>query len=255
MNQKAIKSPVITPRTGSFIGGITNAEDMHLLEGTRWVLASNMGDRTWSRGGFYAIDTRDRSVHPLKPSFGTAIDAPNKDLYSSHGLDVRQIEKDSFELAAVNHGGRQSVDIYHVDTSGPMPQMNWTRSHVLPGEVAGNAVAWLDGDDFVVTIPAAKETVGTLIKAMRGRPTGYVLRWSGAWERLPHTDLSITNGVVVSPDRSALYVNGYAEHTINKVSLNGRRPHSEHSRSTSCRTTCGSLPMGHFSPPVTARRS
>jgi hypothetical protein len=213
------------------IEDITNAEDMHLLPGTHWVLASNMGDRTWKSGGFYAIDTRDRTVQALTPDFSQPPAAPfdsctvppAQDTYSSHGLDVRQVGPNHFLLAAVNHGGRESVEVFHVDTTGHTPVMTWRGCVLLHEQMVGNAVAWLGEDELLVTVPATEATLGTLVRAVRGRPTGYAMRWSrtSSWQPVPGTELSITNGLVVSKDHSAIFVNGYADHTVNKVALDG----------------------------------
>ena len=213
------------------VRGISNAEDMHLLEGTPWVLTSNLGSWTWKSGGFYAVDIRDRRVLALEPDFsqpGVApygVDArpPAPDLYSSHGLDVRRLDTDLFEVFAVNHGGRQSIEVFHLSTAGPVPTMTWRGGVTLPDGLVGNAVARVADGDFLVTIPAERASLTTLVRAVRGAPTGYVLRWTDrdGWRKVDGTDFSITNGLVVSPDRSVIYVNGYTEKTINKVSLDG----------------------------------
>jgi hypothetical protein len=159
-----------------FISGLNNAEDLVFLEGTPWVITSNMGDRSWSHGGFFAVNVLNRDVVALNPDFSQPPAAlfrdcgepPDSVLFSSHGIDVRRVDTNRFSLLAVNHGGRESVEVFDVDTSGPVPTMTWCGGVLTPNELAADAVAWLGDEELLVTILGEKPTVGTFVNLLRG---------------------------------------------------------------------------------------
>lgn len=48
------------PEGFASIRGLNNAEDMVQIGDTKWILAGNLGDKSWKNGGFYLIDSVSR---------------------------------------------------------------------------------------------------------------------------------------------------------------------------------------------------
>lgn len=216
------------------ICGLNNPEDILLIEGSPWVLVSNLGDRTWANGGFYAVDTRNKSVRTLVPDYSRPMDplyktcpgAPDAQKLSSHGLSVRADGGGKSTVYAVNHGGRKSIEVFDLDVSAGEPRMTWKGCAVMPTAVRANSVAHLPDNGFVVTAfsnPADKQSMA---KAYEGQPSGFAFEWSpatGEWSQVPGSELSGNNGILASKDGQWLYIAGYANRTVNKISR-GRVP-------------------------------
>lgn len=219
----------MTTPTGRFslIRGLNNPEDLILLEGTDWVLASNMGDRHWSRGGFHLIHRGHRTATPLVPDFSGAARAPfdpdsrqDPALFSAHGTSVRPLGEGRFHVLAVNHGGRHSVEAFELDARAEPPVMTWIGGVALPEPQSGNAVAHLPGEAFAVTVTIDGADPKALERAAAGLPCGFVLEWTPGqgWRLVPGSEVSGDNGLLASEDGAWLFVAAYAEGAIYKLS-------------------------------------
>ncbi|TFZ02868.1 hypothetical protein EZ313_16665 [Ramlibacter henchirensis] len=218
-----------------YICSLNNPEDLIQVEGSSWVITSNMGDKTWSGGGFYLVSTRDKSVRPLKPDLSGAKAAIYKDCpgppeankLQSHGLSVRNEGNGKHVVYSVNHGGRRSVEIYDLDVTGE-PKLTWKGCAVAPAPLFFNSVAHLPNEGFVATVLANAEDPKAVERAIEGLPSGFVLEWSPAagWTTVPGSELPGNNGIVASRDGKTLYVAGYTSQTVNKISR-GRVPYSK----------------------------
>jgi hypothetical protein len=206
-----------------YVCGVNNAEDLLRVAGTPFVLTSNMGTPESQRGGFYAVDVRSREPQDVPPDFSGPAAAeyrdcpgpPDAELFSSHGIDLTSDRT----VYAVNHGGRESIEVFRLEADGAGLRLKWVGCALVPEGHAANSVAALPGGGFVATVPVRSED--ELLNAGLGRPTGAVLRWSPAegWRPLDAVELSFPNGILVSPDGAWLYVAAYTEQAVAKVSL------------------------------------
>ncbi len=200
--------------------GLNKPEDLLRLGDSDWVVTGNMGNDGWSGGGFYAVRMSDKAFRaitpdfsrPAAPAYGSCPGAPDPKLLSAHGLALRDRARGEHTLYAVNHGGRESIEVFDVRVSAEGPELTWTGCVVLPAEHEANSVAPLPDGGIVVTIPDLPSS-----------SQGAVLRWApaGGWTEVPGTRFQLDNGILVSPDGTRLYVNEYLRNRVHEVPLGG----------------------------------
>ena len=122
-----------TPSGGlNFVCGVENAEDLVVVPSSRWMVASGMAPGS----GLHLVDTQAKSVRNLYAA-GAATVRADKTKYAScpgpldakqallHGLSLRPAANGRYTVYATNHGGRESVEVFELDTSGAAPTATW----------------------------------------------------------------------------------------------------------------------------------
>jgi hypothetical protein len=210
----------------SFICGMTNVEDLFPVDGGKSILASSYKEGSV---GFYLIDTATKKARPVALTVGTpdpiygCPGAPDLTKLSTHGLDVRQGRNGTGVVYAINHGGRESVEVFNLDARAGTAQ--WVGCVVAPDGTSANSVVGLPDKSIVFTklfdTKAANTGIGPVLK---GEITGTVYRWTPGKgiSEVPGTQLSGDNGLIASPDGKTLYVNAYGTWEVYKVPLDGK---------------------------------
>jgi hypothetical protein len=203
----------VPPCTHDQVCGLKNAEDFVRIPGSRWAIASRLGRDPAAPGGFSLVDLEQRTARFLTPDVSghaTAeyADCPGPPVASglvTHGLDIRRRSDGQSELFAVNHGGRESIEVFDVLAGRDGPQLRWKGCVLVPAEVSSNAVAALP-DGLVVT------SFGS---------SGFVAEWTPheGWAHVAGSAFGGDNGVVASPDGETLYVNDWNDGTLRVLSL------------------------------------
>lgn len=107
----------------NFVCGIENPEDLVPVPDSRWLLASGMADGS----GLHLIDTQAKRASTI---FGGATGAVRADRArfpgcpgpldpkkaNLHGLSLRPARAGRYTLYATNHGGRESIEVFEIDT-------------------------------------------------------------------------------------------------------------------------------------------
>jgi len=184
-------------------------------------------------GGLFLLNIRDDAVFDLTSSDTLQVEAlegwgdPSCKLPPSqwllHGLDSAARPDGRWQLLAVNHGGRESVEFFELETTqeGSVRAI-WRGCVVAPQGGNFNDVAALADGGFVVSQPtAANAGMGTFLLAIMGFDSGFVHRWQpgrGFYEQ-PGTRGRFPNGVVVSPDQSRLYMNEYIANRLRVIDM------------------------------------
>ena len=122
------QSPACVPSNGlNFICGLQKPEDLVLIPGTRWLIASGMDQGA----GLHLIDTGAKRAQPLYASDTRA--RPDRNRFAScpgpldarqavlHGLSLRPAQAGHYTLYATNHGGRESIEAFDIDGRGATP--------------------------------------------------------------------------------------------------------------------------------------
>jgi sugar lactone lactonase YvrE len=197
-----------------FVCGPLAAEDLVLVPGTDWIIASGMAQDA----SIYLIDTKQKTWSDLYPAdaplarqnmetFGACPGSPDPNNFISHGLNIRPGAHGHSTLYVVGHGGREAIEVFDVDASGERPVLTWTGCVMTPEGQEANSVASLGDGSLLVTIPL--HTGRTITEAIAFESTGAVYAWSPGetgFTRVQGTELPYANGIEVSADGSEFYV-------------------------------------------------
>jgi len=200
----------------TFICGLQNPEDVVLVPGTRWLLASGMA----AGAGLNVIDTQAKTARKLFGPGAATVRADTARFANCpgpldptqvvlHGLALRPASGGRWTVYATNHGGRESVEVFEltVAAGGGAPSAAWIGCVPLPPKLAANSVAAFSDGTLVATVLILPGR--TFADAFAGRNTGIVLQWTPgtpAFVELKGTELVANNGIETSPDDREFYV-------------------------------------------------
>lgn len=213
--------------------GFTRPEDMVLLPDGRTLLISQTGGvNDSSQGSFVLFDTVNETITRLpapdvidEPLWGDpSCTVPPGDAFSPHGIDLSQRDDDQWQLLAVNHGGRESVEFFQLLDASEGHRLVWRGCAAVEPDNRLDDVAALPDGGFLVTRPISAHSprVGPLnldlIKGMLGFATGHVLHWNGqGFSMLAGSRMAYPNGIQVMRDGSAVFVAAYFGSEIRKI--------------------------------------
>lgn len=216
------------------ICGFHNPEDFALLPKARALVVSQMGAVDGSKPGslaFFALESESIGlVYPPprgdasapRPGWGDArCPGPPGAAFSPHGLDLATRPDGALELLVVNHGGRESIELFEVSDSPRAPSLAWRGCALAPEGALLNDVAALPDGGFVTTKFLSKNHAGfdSLLALLR-ISSGYVLEWQAdaGFRKLAGTDAPLPNGIAVSRDGETLFVDAYLADEVRKIS-------------------------------------
>ena len=208
-----------------------NPEDLALAPDGR-ILVSQFGDIEGARpGSLAAYDPDSHTVAVLFPSPDSAPDAaasewgdpacppPDAGLFSPHGIDLETRADGRHALAVINHGGRESVELFEMFEDGGIA---WRGCAIAPHEGFFNDVVLLrDGGFWATHMFPAGGMPYSLVKALLGFDTGWIYAWSPAngFAKIPGTDAPLPNGIEKSADERYAYLNVYGSGGVRKIDV------------------------------------
>ena len=210
----------------SFICGPKRPEDLVVLPGERWLIASGFA----TGGGLHLIDTHNKTWQRWIAASG-AVDqhfpgctmAPAPDRFLAHGLALVNGSKGRARLYVVAHGEREAVEVFDVRTDGSQPTVTWHGCIRAPDKVEFNSLAVAaDGAVLatVLALPGMSFSAG-----FEGKATGAVYEWRPGdvgFRKIDGTSLPTNNGIELSPDGGIVYVAASAAKTITAFSRGKR---------------------------------
>ncbi len=212
--------------------GTRSPEDLELTPDGKYLIATqfvNMG-RTGSAGAGMALyDLAKKTFtkmavtdEPDKSWGDLACPGPIGDALVSHGESLARRSNGAWALYVVNHGGRQSIEMYELKPTAGNWALVWRGCEVAAHDY--NDVAILRDGGFVGTYPTALSSGGNG-GPFGGAVTGYVARWTpGRGEsEIMNTRIRYPNGVVVSADGRFMYVNEFAGRQVFKYDLKSEK--------------------------------
>ena len=197
-----------------FICGVISPEDLAIVPGEEWIIASgdqeggriqlvNVQDKTATL--LFPTPTRaerlDAATYPMCPG---PIDPQEGDDFRAHGLYLTPGSGGVHTLHVVHHGFRESIEVFEVDAGASPPALTWVGCAIAPEPLGLNSVVGLPGGGFVATSPR----------------TGDVWEWhtDSGWMQVPGSDDTAPNGLEISSDGRWLYVAGFAEAKVTRLS-------------------------------------
>jgi hypothetical protein len=201
--------------------GFQNPEDLALLPGGRHVLVSEYGEAGERPGRISLLDLASNEhtslfsgAEPRSPGPWGAPDCagPPSSAFSPHGIHLARRSDGLLQLLVVNHGLRESVEMFEVVRDAERWQLAWRGCAVAPDALLNDVVALPEGG-FLVTRFAPKSSLSflyTMTKVMLfGGDTGWVYAWSRerGFSEQPGTRGAGSNGVELSDDGEKIFVN------------------------------------------------
>ena len=215
----------------------TNPEDIEVLPDGKSLLISQMGNMEGTKpGNLVAYDTHSGELSPLFPTSASDTDKhsdwgdescpgiPGSE-FAPHGISLKQRTDGQWQLAVINHGGRESVEMFSLQHESDRWQLQWRGCVVPESGTFMNDVALLNNGGFVATHMFDKRAPHVfglstgLWKAQFGVNTGYVFEWqpSTGYRILEESRGPFLNGIEISADNKIIYANVYAGHEIRKL--------------------------------------
>ncbi|MET0547306.1 MAG: hypothetical protein ABWZ40_13450 [Caulobacterales bacterium] len=211
---------------------LTNPEDLLPLPGGRWVIASSMAGGPAKSGALYAIDSKTRHVKKIYPAGQPdAAEKPGcgrelaSDVFSAHGVSFRPDAQGGGKLLVVNHGGRESVEIFDLQmgkTSAAAPSLKWDTCMIAPEGMLQNSVTSTPDGAIYTTMTS----IASMQEMVKGQATiGDVRVWTAGkgWRIVPDSETWAPNGIIATPDGGKLYVSAWAGEKILELTL-GDKP-------------------------------
>jgi sugar lactone lactonase YvrE len=227
------QNPTNCAPTGNvqYVCGQESPEDLVLIPGTEWVLASSYG----GNGGIRLINVRDKTSSVAYPSTTAQerFDRKTYDMcpgppeeadkakFTTHGLALRA-EKDFSTLYAVHHGKRESIEVFEVNSRGKMPALTWVGCAVAADPIGLNSVIGLPDGGFIATnfLERGANANASRTKMMAGENNGELWEWhtSKGWTKVPGSDAAGANGIEISKDGKWLYVAAWGSQSFFRLS-------------------------------------
>ncbi|HEU5134967.1 MAG TPA: alpha/beta hydrolase [Steroidobacteraceae bacterium] len=195
-----------------FLCGFQRPEDVVRIPGTRWLIYSG-----FSRGaGLRLVDTAAHSARPLTYDVSEAHEKgdwpqcrtpPGSAAFSTQGLSIRDLGRSQYRLHVINHGDRESIEIFSVDAQAAEPRFTWSGCVLMPPGLAANSVATFSDGTILVTV--LTHPGRTITDFWRGENTGAVYSWTPGetvFRLLAGTELPGNNGLETSSDDKEFFV-------------------------------------------------
>jgi sugar lactone lactonase YvrE len=199
--------------------GFQNPEDLALLPDGR-VLVSEYGDAGAKPGRISLLDLASGSHEslyagggPSEPGpWGAADCAPPSAAFSPHGIHLSTRPSGGLQLLVVQHGGRESVEMFEVLPANGSWQLAWRGCAVAPDGGLNDVVAVPEGG-FLVTRFGPSSRVSFMLAAAKatlfGGETGWVYAWTreSGFSEVPGTHAAGPNGIELSADGAKIFLN------------------------------------------------
>lgn len=213
--------------------GMQSPEDIAALPDGRHLLLAHFGGMGDGSGSLALFDTRTENITPLFPTAGGVLDtadpgwgeaackAPSLQRFSPHGTHLHQLEDGRWRYLIVNHGGRESIEMFELLGQGADSTLAW-RGCVLAGpDTFVNDVVGLSNGDFIYTRMLHTRSTLEQLLSVAGKNTGDLWRWNreSGLRVLPGTEANQPNGIEIAPDERHVFANMYFTRELWKVDV------------------------------------
>jgi hypothetical protein len=211
--------------------GMKSPEDIAALADRRHLLLSNFGGMKNGTGSLSLFDTQSEKLTPLFPpatgkieggtaQWGeTSCPKPSRQKFSPHGTHLHQLANGRWRYLVVNHGGRESIEIFELNLAGKESDLTWQGCILAAEETFINDVVGLANGDLIFSRMFHSDGDLEMVKSSLGFDTGDLWRWSKSTglRILPGTDAAQPNGLEISADDRFVFANMYMEGEVWKI--------------------------------------
>ncbi len=213
-----------------------NPEDLVPSPDGRFLIISQFGSMEGGRAGsLVALEPETTRLETLFPVEGASAgtggetwgdpDCPPPPVasFSPHGIDIERLDSGAHALYVVNHGGRESIEMFEVREDGDV-SLTWRGCVLAPEQGFFNDVVVLrDGGLWVSHMyPRDANVLWTALRMQfTGHSPGFAYHWSGdgGFQPIPGSESRFANGVEKSADERYLFVNEYFGDAVKKVDV------------------------------------
>lgn len=206
----------------SYVCGALKPEDIVAIPGTNWLVASGFsqgaglklvdGDQATARLWYIGSPTQQM---PDRQRYASCPGPVDPALFNARGLSIRRTGKTTFSLHVVNHGGRETIEVFDIDTSTPEPALHWRGCLPMPNGLVANSVATFSDGTVLTTVLNRPGT--SIADFVRGNLTGAVYQWAAGdtqFRLIRGTELPGNNGLETGPDDRHFYVVAFGWHMV-----------------------------------------
>jgi hypothetical protein len=207
----------------SFVCGADHPEDLALIPGTHWIVASGFN----AASGIKLVDTRKRVLRRWYTGEAAQIDRadaqfpqcpspPDAGALNAQGMSLRQLSDHTSLLYVSNHGGREAIEVFRIESAvASEPALHWIGCVPMPEGMAANSVAsFADGSVLVTVLTRPGTQIADFVE---GRVTGLVYEWkpgTPAFKQVRGAELPGNNGLETSRDGKEFYVVAFGWHAV-----------------------------------------
>jgi len=137
--------------------------------------------------------------------------------FGPHGIHLARRGDGKLQLLVVNHGGRESIELFEVARAGR--SVTWRGCALPPDDAYINSVVTTPEGGFLATHMYPRTSALGALAGLIGRDTGFVLEWSpdGSWSVVPGSEAPFPNGIELSPDGKTVYLNAYLADEVRRI--------------------------------------
>jgi hypothetical protein len=225
------QQPPCDPAASEYICGQNAPEDLVIVPGGAWVVATSFA----TPGPIRIINTADRTTTVAYPggasrerfdsrTYGMCPGAPDekqKASFQTHGVAIREGANSIHTLYVVHHGTRESIEVFELDSRQKPPVLTWIGCAVAPDPIGLNEVVPIPGGGFIATDFLARNIdAGQRGRVMAGEKAGGLWEWQSAtgWKLIPGSEASAANGLEISKDGKTLYVAAWGSQSFFRMS-------------------------------------
>jgi len=223
------------------ICGTRGPEDLELTPDGKYLIVPQFVTGPGGAGlgsganGLYLFDIAQKTFQKLVATSEPLADwgdsrcpGPVGEALAPHGTSlVRRLPSNKMQLYVVNHGMRESIEMFELLRVADTWELAW-HGCVVSTDPYNDVAALADGG-FIATHPDAltrnapsdgKGKQGGANLLTSGQPTGFMVRWARGGEgELQGTRQGYPNGVVATPDARFAYYNAWTAKEVHKYDL------------------------------------
>lgn len=211
--------------------GMQTPEDIAALDDGKHLLLSHFGGMDHGHGSLSVFNIETETfVQQFPPASGVVSTAgadwgdadcapPTLGNFGPHGTHLRQLDDGRWRYLVVNHGGRESIEMFELTREAQEYALTWRGCVLAAEETFMNDVVGLANGDLLFTRMFHRRGDLEMYKSALGISTGDLWRWNAktGLRILPGTDAAQPNGLEISADGQFVYANMYMEKEVWKV--------------------------------------